>query len=114
MNYAKVHDWNIICEVCRKKIKASEALKRWDGLIVCSEDYEERHPLDYPQPPYRDNDPLPFTRPETTDVFLGVCTVTGRFGIAGYGVTGCAIAGLSPTAIPISTVLTGSFNESTL
>ena len=112
-SYAITHDWNVICEVCRKKIKASEALKRWDGLIVCQEDFEERHPLDYPQPSYRDNEPLPFTRPETTDTFItGNCTIQGRYGIAGYGIAGCAIAGFGdPNDLLIPS---GSFNASTL
>ena len=32
--------WNVICDSCGKKIKASEAKQRWDGLIVCPEDFE--------------------------------------------------------------------------
>ncbi len=40
-------DWNIQCDVCSKKIKASESKKRWDGLIVCKDDFEFRHPQDF-------------------------------------------------------------------
>lgn len=40
-------DWLIICDVCSKKIKSSESKKRWDGLIVCEDDFEFRHPQDF-------------------------------------------------------------------
>jgi len=44
--------------------------KRWDGFMVCSEDWETRHVSDFikgskPVPP------LPFTRPEGVDVYVG-------------------------------------------
>ena len=66
-SYAVLHEWNVICEVCREKIKSSEAVQRWDGLIVSKHHegcWEERHPLDIPRPPVRDDEPLPFTRPD--------------------------------------------------
>ena len=39
-------DYNVICDVCGFKIKRSKALKRWDGAIVCKDDWEPRHPQD--------------------------------------------------------------------
>lgn len=39
-------DYYLLCEVCGFKKRRSECLKRWDGAMVCREDYEERHPLD--------------------------------------------------------------------
>ena len=112
--YAQTFDYNVICEVCRKKIKASEARKRWDNLIVCSEDWEERHPLDYPRPPAKDDLPLPFIRPEPADVFItGVCTVLGRSGVVGYAIVGCSVIG---TDIDREDYImpTGTFNTTTL
>ena len=38
-NYKK-GDWNIICDVCGCKMKRSEARKRWDGMLVCGDDWE--------------------------------------------------------------------------
>jgi len=67
-NIAIPYDYNIICQVCRKKIKGSEALKDWRGFIVCKEDYETRHPLDIPSPKMPGQRALPFTSPEGTDV----------------------------------------------
>lgn len=43
-------DYYLLCDVCGFKKRRSETLKRWDGAMVCREDYEERHPLDMIQP----------------------------------------------------------------
>jgi len=37
----------ISCDVCGMDIYASDSKKRWDGLIVCPEDWEMRHPQDF-------------------------------------------------------------------
>lgn len=66
-NTAKPFDYNVICQVCRKKIKASKSLKRWDGLIVCKDDFETRHPLDMPAPKRIEERALPFTSSEPVD-----------------------------------------------
>ena len=64
-------DWLILCDVCNKKIKASESKKRWDGFVVCAEDFEMRHPQDFIRV-RSDKISVPFTRPRTTDVFTDV------------------------------------------
>ena len=46
-NYYLSGDHNITCDVCSKKIKMSEAKLRWDGFLVCKDDYEMRHPQDF-------------------------------------------------------------------
>lgn len=69
---AKLFSWNVICQVCRKKIKAEEAIKRWDGLIVCKDDQEYRHPRDMPIPPQREQKTIPFSSPEQTDTFVTI------------------------------------------
>lgn len=38
--YLRLGDWNAICDVCGQKYKASQLMKRWDGLMVCKEDWE--------------------------------------------------------------------------
>ena len=35
------------CAVCGMDIYASESKTRWDGVIVCPEDWEPRHPQDF-------------------------------------------------------------------
>jgi len=61
-------DWNIICDVCSKKIKFSTAKKRWDGFLVCPDDYEMRHPQDFVKA-RQDKISVPDTRPRPPDVF---------------------------------------------
>jgi hypothetical protein len=69
--------YNVICDVCGFKIKSTEALKRWDGLIVCPDDYEERHITDFFRT-RRDQFPIPFSRPEPADVYINANTATDR------------------------------------
>jgi len=64
-------DWWVICDVCGSKIRASNSSKRWDGLIVCQEDYETRHPLDFIRSK-TDKISVPFARPRPADVFTDV------------------------------------------
>lgn len=66
-NY-KSGDWNLICDVCGKKMKASHARHRWDGLIVCDEDFEHRHAQDFLRVK-SDKITVPYTRPVPTDIF---------------------------------------------
>ena len=68
-NYYKAGEWNLCCDVCSKKIKASESRKRWDGFIVCLDDMEERHPQDFVRA-RQDKISVPFTRPRPVDVFV--------------------------------------------
>lgn len=49
-------DYYLLCEVCGFKRRRSEAVKRWDGAMVCSPSvkggcFEQRHPLDMIQIP---------------------------------------------------------------
>lgn len=70
-NTYKAGDWNIICDVCAKKFKASEAKERWDGFIVCPDDYEMRHEQDFVQARL-DKITVPFSRPRPVDVFVNI------------------------------------------
>ena len=70
-NYYVSGEWNLCCDVCSKKIKASESRKRWDGFIVCSDDYETRHPQDFVRA-RQDKISIPFSRPIPTIIFTNV------------------------------------------
>ena len=61
-NYYVPGDYNVVCDVCSKKIKAQDAKQRWDGLIVCPSDFEHRHEQDYVRA-RTDKITVPFTRP---------------------------------------------------
>jgi hypothetical protein len=58
--------FNLYCDVCKKKIKANEAKHRWDGLIVCPDDWEMRQPQDFIKAKI-DKISVPFSRP-TEDI----------------------------------------------
>lgn len=66
-NY-KPGEWNLICDVCGKKMKSSSARHRWDGLIVCDEDFEHRHAQDFLRV-RSDKITVPFTRPIAAEAF---------------------------------------------
>lgn len=60
--------FNVICDVCSKKIKAEDAKQRWDGFIVCPDDYEERQPMDFVRA-RQDKISVPYTRPIPPESF---------------------------------------------
>lgn len=64
-------DWNTICDACGSKYKASELRKRWDGLMVCSYDFEQRQPQDFVRARVDQQAP-PYSRPEPADIFISV------------------------------------------
>lgn len=68
-DYYKLGDHNAICYVCGFKRKASEMLRRWDGVYVCREDWEPRQPQDFVRGPTKETPPA-WTQPEPPDVFL--------------------------------------------
>lgn len=87
-------DYKALCDGCGFEFKASELRERYDGMMVCQEDWEPRHPSERPLS-IRSPRALPWTRPEGPDVFTNpICTLLGRQGVAGLGIAGCAIAGL--------------------
>ena len=68
MTYIRGDFWRI-CDVCGFKCRASETSKRWDGLMVCREDFEPRHPQDFVRGRL-DRQNVPDPRPEPADVFI--------------------------------------------
>lgn len=104
-NYLKLGSWNVICDVCGRKFKNTDVRKRWDGFLVCSNDWESRHVADFIKvKPEKNN--VKDSRPEVADQFVTVTYITTgdticvpgtQYAIAGVGVAGCMIAGkLSP------------------
>ena len=67
-NYYASGQFNVICDICGKKIKAGEAKQRWDGFVVCPSDFEQRHPQDFVRA-RQDKISVPFTRPRPLDSF---------------------------------------------
>lgn len=75
--YYKHGDYNAICDVCGFKFKGSQLKKRWDGMRVCEEDWEMRHPMDLFNPDLSDDEGIvDDPRPEQPDVFTDVTYIT--------------------------------------
>lgn len=71
-NHLILGDWNALCDSCGRKFKASSLKKRWDGLIVCREDWEQRHPQDLLRV-QREQISVPWSRPyPAQDTFIPV------------------------------------------
>jgi hypothetical protein len=85
-------DYNIICDVCGVKIKASKSKKRWDGAIVCPYDYEERHIQDFIRV-RPDKITVPFIRNPEDTFITGTCSIPSRHPYADYGTADCMEAG---------------------
>ena len=64
--------WKAVCDVCGFEFYNTELKKRWDNLMVCSEDWEPRHPMDLIKVKKEESQNLPWTRPEPADTFISV------------------------------------------
>jgi len=82
--------WNFFCDLCGAKRKSSDGIKTWDNFYVCRKHKEERNPQDFLRG-VRDDQSVPWSRPEASDTFVSVCTLQGTNAIPGYAVPGCAI-----------------------
>lgn len=96
-NQYRVGDNLVICDRCGFVLYASESKKTWDGLIVCPDDWEPRHPQDFLRG-IKDDQSVRVSRPRPTDIFIetGVApppSSCSDSGIAGIGQAGCMIAG---------------------
>ena len=60
--------YNCICDRCGYKFKSFELQMTWDNLLVCSDDWEPRHPQDFVRAK-RDRQRVPIPRPEQVDTF---------------------------------------------
>lgn len=108
-NWFKNGEWNVWCMVCNRKIKSGEVLKRWDGLLVCPEDYENRHPLDFLRA-RQERISVPFSAPTDFNQFDGpdypvypFCTATGSSGIPSWAIAGCMRPNLGfPNNLPVT------------
>lgn|SRR5574337_276223 len=107
-HYYKSGEWNVWCMVCNRKIKSGEAMKRWDGLWVCKEDFENRHPLDFLRA-RQERISVPFVASTSFDTFdnpvypvYPFCTQEGASGVSGFAVAGCMRPNLGfPNGLPV-------------
>lgn len=72
MSYIAGDFWRI-CDRCGAKTRASMTFRTWDGLYVCRDDWETRHPQDFVRG-RRDDQNVPNPRPEPSDTIIGPLT----------------------------------------
>ena len=95
--------WKVICDVCGRLFKEHDLQKRWDGVMVCSGDWEPRQPQDFVRG-VADKQAPPWARPEASDDFLFTCTPITSQALADYGVADCARADINYGLIPVCTM----------
>ena len=61
-NHLLLGNWNALCDSCGRKFKALDLQKDWRGLMVCQEDFEQRHPQDLLKV-QREKIAVPWSRP---------------------------------------------------
>lgn len=90
--------------VCGKKVKSDQIIKRWDGVLVCKDDYEPRHSLDFIRVP-TERGAVPYVSPEPADTFTGpTCPYPTQYAMADIGTADCAMAdSITTTLIPTMT-----------
>lgn len=90
--------WYLLCDSCGRKITNTEARKRWDGMIVCPNDWEPKHPsLTYRPSRHREEGTTAarsgLVRPEPADTFVIIlCDLHGSSGAADFATADCAHA----------------------
>ena len=90
--YFKRGSWNAVCDRCGVYFKAEELRQDWQGLMLCADDWEPRHPQDFVRArTSAEPAPVPFTRSPPTPSYVLFCTPNGRTAVPGLAVPGCAI-----------------------
>ncbi len=59
--------WLAVCDVCGLQYHSGQMRKRWDGLMVCKDDYETRHPQEFIRPVI-ESTPEWTRRPQETNI----------------------------------------------
>lgn len=91
LNYFKSGTWNCICDVCGFEFKSDELTKRWDGLLVCKQDFEFDHPQKHIRVRETGIGVTP-ARPDPEPAFNYVCYLFGANAFADLGEADCARA----------------------
>lgn len=91
-HFYKPGEWNVHCDVCGFKFKSSQIRKRWDGFMVCENDWEADHPQKYIRVA-ETSQAVPYVRELQDDTFVNVCYIYTQSPYAGLATAGCAVAG---------------------
>ena len=66
-----VGEYKAVCDVCGRIYHNVDLKLRWDGYMVCPDDFETQHPMDFQKIP-RTEKPVPWSRPQQADAFDSV------------------------------------------
>lgn len=82
-----------ICDSCGMRFHSEKKRRRWDGLMVCPDDYEVDHPQKYirVEP---DGQAVPDPRPET-DEYIYICYMYASHPYADMAEADCVVVGRS-------------------
>ena len=106
-NFYSKGQWNFFCDLCGAKEKSGNGVKTWDNFYVCKWHKEVRNPQDFLKG-VKDDQTVPWARPEATDHFLTYCTMQSSSAIPKYAVPGCMIPGNNNTAF-VPTLQSGNY-----
>jgi hypothetical protein len=100
--------YRAICDRCGVKYYNWQLKEEWTGLMVCHgpethDCWEARHEQDFIRPVKEDNS-LPWTRPEPDDVeaYPAACSIPAQSGFIGHGTIGCMRVGWTGTNPPLT------------
>lgn len=85
-------EWKAVCDVCGREYRSPELRQRWDGLMVCSGDWETRQPQDFVRG-VADKVVPAWVRSEPEDSFIHVCDLWSSSPMADYAEADCATVG---------------------
>lgn len=88
--FYKPGSWNVHCDVCGFKFKSDQVRRRWDGLMVCENDFEHDHPQKFLRV-HEDKQSVPFVRKQNDDTFRTVCYLWDRGPYADLATADCAV-----------------------
>jgi len=61
--------WKCVCDACGRVYKNTQLRQRWDGFLVCEDDWEPRQPQDFVRG-VADYQAPPWTRPEPQNQYI--------------------------------------------
>lgn len=73
--YYRAGSHNVICDRTGLKVKRSDCVREWNGLLVRRQSFEERHPQDFVRS-FEDDQSVLDPRSEGEDTFLADNEVT--------------------------------------
>lgn len=77
-DYFKHGTWNATCAVCGFVFKADQLQQRWDGVYVCSKDWEPRHPSDFARSRADTSQTVPWAQHDDSEETITVTALSGN------------------------------------